>query len=100
MSCCLKPLPIALAISFFLQITLGVPASAAEIPATCGTSVKEAIASAEKALGQTQGQSEALHCIIDALKQLDAAQVLVRRRPDNHLVLHDPDAPKGSAKPK
>lgn len=102
MFCCLKPLPFALAVSVFLQMTFGGPASAAEVPPSCGNSVKEAIASAEKSLGQTQGQSDALHCIIDALKQLDAAQaqVLVRRGPDNHLVLRAPDAPKGSAKPK
>jgi hypothetical protein len=98
--CCLKPLPLALAVSFLLPITFGGPASAAEGSAACGTSVKEAIASAEKSLGQTQGQSDALHCIVDALKQLEATQVLVRRGPDNHLVLHAPDAPKGSAKPK
>lgn len=97
---CLKSVSIALAVSFLLQITFCGSVSAAEVPVACGDSVKEAIASAEKSLGQTQGQSDALHCIVDALKKLETTQVLVRRGADNHLVLRAPDAPKGSAKPK
>ena len=68
------------------------------IPANCGTSAQEAIASAEKALFSKapEAESRAIGCLIAAVRALDVARFDAVRGKDNSHVL---SLPKYEAKP-
>lgn len=69
----------------------------------CGSTAHEAVAAAEKALAEKpdpKKQTAALNCLVQAVKRLDAAQIVVKRGADDHAVMHPPQLPGGPGKPE
>lgn len=85
-------------------LSSGFTACAAEnIPGNseCGATTKTAIANTEKELASNSAdaQGRALRCLVEAVKFLDNAQVIVERGADHHDILHAPQLPGGPGKP-
>ena len=69
---------------------------------SCGATAEEAVAVAEKALGQKRdpdSQAAALTCVIEAVKRLAAEQPVALRGDNRHPMLHAPMQPGGPGKP-
>ncbi|MGP9812939.1 hypothetical protein ACTZWT_15640 [Rhodopseudomonas sp. NSM] len=75
-----RSLNVIAGIGAFAIAVLISPFAFAESASSCGATAKEAIAKAEKALAskEASAQTQALACLLHAVKQLDAVMPIVR----------------------
>lgn len=83
---------ILLAIFAAMLVPLSVRAADDMDGGSCGTTAREALAAADRALGTDGADAEkrALVCLLRAVKLLAAEELVVKRGSDNHDLLHAP----------